>query len=654
MKRSKKSLFNAMLVGFLSASMVLTTPAISWAQVFYDGNKVTVDASDIPDRIVDAANETEVTVNGSLSQDKDGKSIAASGGSTVTVKGDVGGDIECSDATVTVEGNVSGGSVVNEDGKVDISGNVNASYKDEDEHKAVTVQKGSETKVGGSVTLDSKSGGNGVLIEHFEREAPVNVSIGGDVNVSSTGLLAKPDYTDQPTTIYTTGVSVFAGKNDEINVNIAGKVNVKANADTQGIEIYTEDNAKVNITAGGVTADGAEQLDTGDSFVEMTQAIDMVNRGHANVNVVIKGDVKSNNEGVSISNGKDSATNTNIFVTGSIDAKDTAIRICNATDKSKVTVTAWEIKTSNEEADTIYVGKEGDRPHHFDYDKEATEKLTSDINYIIRHDGTIQLEGTTKTSVDGTTYETAKEKTELTIHVKVDGDASRYKVEGGSATATKNADGSWTLIVPKNGGVDIRAVLMAIEENKSQSSSSSSSSSSHSSSRDSAVTTTTTSDGATVQTTVTNTANANLTSAVISLGSASAKASTAVNRMNGGTATFKKASGNLAGANFQGVGQVSADGKTLVKEDGTTAKMAPGTLLCIRTNEGLTLGCFVDEEGDGHVIATGRNEVYYLLGTDGKLHAHFVDAQGYFLTGIQVINGHTVTFNAEGEMVSVL
>lgn len=49
MKRSKKSLFNAMLVGFLSASMVLTTPAISWAQVFYDGNKVTIDASNISD-----------------------------------------------------------------------------------------------------------------------------------------------------------------------------------------------------------------------------------------------------------------------------------------------------------------------------------------------------------------------------------------------------------------------------------------------------------------------------------------------------------------------------------------------------------------------------------------------------------------------------
>ena len=61
---------------------------------------------------------------------------------------------------------------------------------------------------------------------------------------------------------------------------------------------------------------------------------------------------------------------------------------------------------------------------------------------------------------------------------------------------------------------------------------------------------------------------------------------------------------------------------------------------------------FVDVTGKP--IATGAFEVYYMLGTDGKLHAHFVNPQGYFMTGIQVINGQTVTFNAVGEMVSVL
>ena len=80
--------------------------------------------------------------------------------------------------------------------------------------------------------------------------------------------------------------------------------------------------------------------------------------------------------------------------------------------------------------------------------------------------------------------------------------------------------------------------------------------------------------------------------------------------------------------------------------------MAPGMLLSIENADGTSVGCFMD--ATGKTIATGNFEVYYMLGTDGKLHAHFVNPQGYFMTGIQVINGMTVTFNAIGEMVSVL
>lgn len=89
----------------------------------------------------------------------------------------------------------------------------------------------------------------------------------------------------------------------------------------------------------------------------------------------------------------------------------------------------------------------------------------------------------------------------------------------------------------------------------------------------------------------------------------------------------------------------------LVKEDGTTAKMATGMLLSIQSDDGNSMGCFVD--ATGNIIATGSYEVYYMLGTDGKLHAHFVNPNGYFLKGVQTINGQIVTFNAEGEMVGV-
>lgn len=157
---------------------------------------------------------------------------------------------------------------------------------------------------------------------------------------------------------------------------------------------------------------------------------------------------------------------------------------------------------------------------------------------------------------------------------------------------------------------------------------------------------------ATVQTNVARNNNSTTTTATVRIGTTTANVTSSVSEQNGTKVTFQKASGNLAGASFKTVGQVSADGTTLVKLDGTTAKMAPGMLLVIENADGTSLGCFVD--ANGKIIATGAYEVYYMLGTDGKLHAHFVNPQGYFMTGIQVINGMTVTFNAFGEMLSVL
>ena len=298
-------------------------------------------------------------------------------------------------------------------------------------------------------------------------------------------------------------------------------------------------------------------------------------------------------------------------------------------------------------------------------DEEASDKLSDDINYIIRHEGTITLDGvTTVHANNGKSYETAKANKQLTIHVKVD-DEKKYRVdrvEGGTATATKNADGSWTLTVPKNGGVDIRAVLVAIEQKENQSSSGSSSGGSSSgggssSSRPgvnnaSTGMMTTTPEGATVQSNVVKSDHSTTTTAAVRIGTATANVTSSVSEQNGTKVTFQNANGSLAGASFKGVGQVSVDGTTLVKVDGTTAKMAPGMLLVIENADGTSIGCFVD--ANGKIIATGAYEVYYMLGTDGKLHAHFVNPQGYCMTGIQVINGMTVTFNAAGEMVSVL
>ena len=352
------------------------------------------------------------------------------------------------------------------------------------------------------------------------------------------------------------------------------------------------------------------------------------------------------------------------MVDGTIKTTESSLYIINRNkNDNTVNLTAWKIESGTENNVAVakfekeIVDEETGCFHNKRVlDKEATKEQAANINYIIRHDGTISLEGTRLVSVNGNDFQTARETEKLTIHVKVD-DEKKYRVdrvEGGTATATKNADGSWTLIVPKNGGVDIRAVLVAIEQTKHNSGSSGGGSSSSRPGVNNASTgmMTTTPEGATVQTNVTKNDNSSVTTASVRIGTATANVTSSVSDQNGTKVTLQNAAGSLAGASFKGVGQISADGATLVKEDGTIAKMATGMLLAIENADGTSVGCFVDETGK--TIATGAFEVYYMLGTDGKLHAHFVNPQGYFLTGIQVINGQTVTFNAAGEMVSVL
>lgn len=391
----------------------------------------------------------------------------------------------------------------------------------------------------------------------------------------------------------------------------------------------------------------------------------ITNDDNTSTTIVIKGDLKSTQDGINIFNNGSGAT-TDIIVDGTIESNnnESGIVIFNKGENNQTNITAWKINNNTEKDDPVLVNRlEGDSKKGIS-DDVATKKQNENINYIIRREGTITLDGTrTITSFNGDTYETAHENEKLTIHVKVDDD-KKYRVdrvEGGTATATKNADGSWTLTVPKNGGVDIRAVLVAIEQKESSSSSSSSgssssgggSSSSHpGSSNVASGMTTTTTDGATVQTNVAKNNNSTTTAAAVRIGTSTANVTSSVSEQNGTKVTFQNATGNLAGTSFKTVGQISADGTTLVKEDGTTAKMATGMLLVIENADGTSIGCFVD--ANGKIIATGAYEVYYMLGTDGKLHAHFVNPQGYFMTGIQVINGQTVTFNAVGEMVSVL
>lgn len=666
MRRSKKSLGSAILVSVLSASMTFSMPAYA---LTIDSNKT------VNENVTDGLrvnSEVNATINGNVSDKTEGggKIVEISHGSKVTINGDVNTNIENGRGDLTVTGNV--------DAKVDDS------YYD-----GVSTKNGSTT-IGKDVKVETKTQGNAVNVmstPQGDTTGNANVSVGGDISIKSSGNTYVEEYpddyeddenADDPKDISfcnPTGLRVVGKENATATAKVSGKIEASSKGVATGISVSTmgfhkrsdsdsdsSGTVKIDVSSGSVSASGDKEIDksqVGNFNNSESNGIHIQNGKDVNseVNITVDGDLTSE-IGIAISNINNKTTKAvnNIVVDGTIKSTDGAVEICNYKENSNtLNLTTWKIESGTDQ--NVIVKKYDKEADKEVLDKEATEKQSANINYIIRHEGTISLEGTRSTIVNGTTFETAHEKEKLTIHVKVDDD-KKYRVdrvEGGTATATKNADGSWTLIVPKNGGVDIRAVLVAIEQSNHSSSSSSgggSSSSRPGVSNAASGMTTTTPDGATVQTNVTKNNNSTTTAAAVRIGTTTANVTSSVSEQNGTKVTFQNASGNLAGASFKGVGQVSADGTTLVKVDGTTAKMAPGMLLVIENADGTSIGCFVD--ANGKIIATGAYEVYYMLGTDGKLHAHFVNPQGYCMTGIQVINGMTVTFNAAGEMVSVL
>lgn len=683
MRRSKKSLGSAILVSVLSASMMMTTPASVFAKTFKENETVTV--GDISDGIV-APSKSDITVNGSVHVEPNSKQSVKADNANVKVTGEVNADINASNgAKVTVGKNVNG-DVKNNGGNIDINGDLNGHLDNsngtanvkgnittisDSKHgdAAVDVSEGTVT-VSGNVSLDSKKGGDAIFISGDKN---TNVTVNGDVTSKSsdkTHTVGEND--DVLKNVFSSGIDIMSDGGEK-NVTVKGNTDVSSKAFASGITVEAYDapnedgtdviKSTVNITTGNISVNAAEEVNDyvtnnlGKLTTDTAKVIGIYTESNGEINIVVKGDATSSGDhAVSITNaGEIESGKTNIAVDGTLKSSKNAIVIENYSEaNSTVDITTWKIE--GDTTKNVVVKKESDDGELVE-DEEASKKQSENINYIIRHEGTISLEGTRPVTVNGNKFETARETEKLTIHVKVD-DEKKYRVdrvEGGTATATKNADGSWTLIVPKNGGVDIRAVLVAIEQTKHNSSSSSgggSSSSRPGVSNTASGMTTTTTDGATVQTNVIKNNNSTTTTAAVRIGTTTTNVTSSVSEQNGTKVTFQNASGNLAGASFKTVGQVSADGTTLVKEDGTTAKMATGMLLSIENADGTSVGCFVD--ATGKTIATGAFEVYYMLGTDGKLHAHFVNPQGYFMTGIQVINGQTVTFNAVGEMVSVL
>lgn len=180
--------------------------------------------------------------------------------------------------------------------------------------------------------------------------------------------------------------------------------------------------------------------------------------------------------------------------------------------------------------------------------------------------------------------------------------------------------------------------------------------SSHSSSSSSSRTTVSAS-GASVTTGAATTASVNgatvsYTPATVTVSGKTVSVGTArTTSADGASVLMVATTGSVAGAKFAGVGTVTADGSAVVSADGKTTIAVSTAPILVITKDGVSLGCFVNPT-TGKPVATGYTTMFYALGADGQLHLHFVNGQGFFLTGVQTVNGQVYNFDAQGQVIA--
>ena len=157
-------------------------------------------------------------------------------------------------------------------------------------------------------------------------------------------------------------------------------------------------------------------------------------------------------------------TKTTVTVDGTISGTKNGIflwldNVMNDPDPMIPDITVWKIESS--EGDPLQAGVDsiGETPK---YREDYLEKVADTIDYIIR----VNLPSGTTYDMQGTHdkngYQVANEDEEITIAI-VSSSVAFDSISGGAAKVVKNADGTYSIIVPRGGGVEITAVLNAIQ-----------------------------------------------------------------------------------------------------------------------------------------------------------------------------------------------
>ena len=421
-------------------------------------------------------------------------------GADLTVNGNVSDGLVSDGATLTVNGNVTGNginTVVAKKGTVTVNGTVTAT--DLNRQTGVLASNGSKLTVG-----DTEVGGKestGVIAESGSKATAGNVKVSGEY---MTGASAYGD-----STVHVKGDVTATGEN---SVGIDGETGtIKVGGDVSGIEAVVA-RGEADVTVGGsvsgtlsgivavgnasvsvkgdaetkvgpgvfaqenatVTVDGNV---TGGTFYEAPEGYEYVYPAiiaGAGTTVIVKGTVSTaerNFFAVGINCwDAGSQKGTLILEKAKAGGEANAIYVNAAPGASQEDIlnslpdiVVGELVAKNEDFiwNSYDNGLYGNDPED-ETIGELNEKIYATIWYMIRWNnsegGSFSVDGTFKYGE----YDVAQENQELGITIQIAEGYELESISGGKAQVLQRPDGTWSVIVPRGGGVNLSAVLKRI------------------------------------------------------------------------------------------------------------------------------------------------------------------------------------------------
>ena len=443
-------------------------------------------------------------------------------GADLTVNGNVSDGLVSDGATVTVNGNVTGNginTVVAEKGTVKVNGTVTAT--DLSRQTGVLASIGSKLTVG-DTEVDGKES-TGVIAESGSKATAGNVKVSGECMTGASAygggtVHVKGDVTADGKGV--TGVSVHDGDKSSLivdgdvtatgenSVGINGETGtIKVGGDVSGIEaVVARGEADVTVdgsvrgTFSGIAAVGNASVSVkGDAGTKIATGV----LAEENATVTVDGNVTggTTEEFEGLYPAIIAGTGTTVIVKGTVSTAEgngsaVAIR-CWDTGNQKGTLIIDKAKAGGE-ANAIYVdaapsasqedilnslpdivvGELVAKNEDFiwnSYDNglydndpedetigELNEKIYATIRYMIRWNnsegGSFSVDGTSKYGE----YDVAQENKELGITIQIAEGYELESISGGKAQVLQRPDGTWSVIVPRGGGVNLSAVLKRI------------------------------------------------------------------------------------------------------------------------------------------------------------------------------------------------